>query len=274
MNKSINIAGKEIHYSVVGNGKPVMLVHGFGETADVWKHQAEHLKNKYKLIIPDLPGSGKSDIIDDMSMEGMAEILKTILDTESTKDLPQTPSKGGGDTVSMIGHSMGGYITLAFAAKFPNYLNAFGLFHSTAYADNEEKKATRQKGIEFIQQHGAFEFLKTATVKLFSDKTRDERPELVDEQIAGLKDFTAAALVKYYQSMIERPDRTDMLRNANMPVLFVIGEYDTAIPIDDMLKQSHLPAISHIHILKDCGHMGMLEKPLESTKILFEFLQP
>src|SRR5688572_13418725 len=105
MDKKIEIAGKKIFYRVFGNGKPVLLVHGFGETGEVWKNQIDWLGNKFKLIVPDLPGSGQSDLIDDMSMEGMAESLKTILDTENY----------GGPKVSIIGHSMGGYIALAFA---------------------------------------------------------------------------------------------------------------------------------------------------------------
>ena len=108
------------------------------------------------LIVPDLPGAGKSDMIDDMSMEGMAEMLKAIIDKEKISSFV------------LIGHSMGGYITLAFAEKYPQYLIKFGLFHSTAYADNEEKKAIRRKGIDFIKEHGAFEFLKNTTPNLFS----------------------------------------------------------------------------------------------------------
>jgi pimeloyl-ACP methyl ester carboxylesterase len=70
MNKQIEIAGKKIFYRVYGNGKPVMLVHGFGETGDVWKNQIAYLQSSFQLIVPDLPGSGESDMIDDMSMEG------------------------------------------------------------------------------------------------------------------------------------------------------------------------------------------------------------
>jgi pimeloyl-ACP methyl ester carboxylesterase len=260
MNKSIRIGNKEIHYSVTGKGKPVMLVHGFGETADVWKQQVDYLENNYTLIVPDLPGSGRSAIIDDMSMEGMAEVLNSILETEGWK------------RVALIGHSMGGYITLAFAAKFPGLLNSFGLFHSTAYADSAEKIANRQKGIAFIKEHGAFEFLTTATPKLFSPKTLAERPKLVDEQIAGLSNFSGTALVLYYQSMIERPDRTEVLRKATVPVLFVAGKYDTAIPVEDILAQCHLPEKSYIHLLQESGHMGMLEETDKTNRVLEAFL--
>jgi pimeloyl-ACP methyl ester carboxylesterase len=165
MNKEIEVAGKKILYRLYGKGKPVMLVHGFGETGSVWKNQVEFLKDSYQLIVPDLPGSGQSEMIPDMSMEGMAEILKQILDaerkplqtspkerlrntqsqpnekTDTPENLQQSETSkippSGGAAVSMIGHSMGGYITLAFAKKYPAYLTAIGLFHSSAYADSE-----------------------------------------------------------------------------------------------------------------------------------------
>ncbi len=82
MNKEIEVAGKKIFYRVYGKGNPVMLVHGFGETGNVWEKQVAFLKDSFLLIVPDLPGSGQSEMIDDMSMEGMAEVLKEILDKE------------------------------------------------------------------------------------------------------------------------------------------------------------------------------------------------
>jgi pimeloyl-ACP methyl ester carboxylesterase len=260
MNKEIEITGKKIFYRLYGHGKPVMLVHGFGETGDVWKNQVAFLKDNFKLIVPDLPGSGQSEMIDDMTMEGMAEMLKQILDKEKITG------------VSMIGHSMGGYITLAFAKKYSQYVTTFGLFHSTAYADNEEKKAMRKKGIEFIKQHGAFEFLKSATPNLFSPVSKEKNPGLIDEFICSLSNFSAPALVSYYEAMMNRPDTTDLLKTTTLPVLFVLGEYDNAIPMQDGLKLSHLPEKSYIHILHQSGHMGMLEEENKSNIILKEFL--
>ena len=124
-----------MHYQVKGNGPVVMLVHGFGETAAIWDRIIQHLTG-FSWIIPDLPGSGRSGLIEDMSMEGMAESLLDILDNENLSDC------------IMIGHSMGGYITLAFAEKYESRLRGIGLFHSTAYADSEEKKETRRRGGE------------------------------------------------------------------------------------------------------------------------------
>ena len=301
MNKELLYQNKKIFYRITGSGKPVILIHGFGEEAEVWNDQVEFLKNSFQLIIPDLPGSGQSEMIDDMSMEGMAEVIKTIVETEASPELSSFPSLNSGtseggaldshssettsvfansknpplegrEAVCIIGHSMGGYITLAFAEKYPEYGSAFGLFHSTAFADSDEKKTTRRKGIKFIKQKGAFEFLKTATPNLFSQQTKNENPELIEKQIASLNNFSSEALVSYYEAMMQRPDRTDVLRKAAVPVLFIMGKHDVAIPVEDGLKQCQLPEKSYFHILHQSGHMGMLEEPDKSNLILENFL--
>ncbi|HVT86550.1 MAG TPA: alpha/beta hydrolase [Chitinophagaceae bacterium] len=258
--KYFNYNGHSIYYRMIGAGKPVVLIHGFGEDGDVWKRQVEFLKEKFLLLVPDLPGSGSSELIDDMSMDGMAEVIKGILIRENIS------------SCTMIGHSMGGYIMLAYAEKYASTIKAFGLFHSTSYADTEEKKATRRKGIEFIKQHGAFEFLKTTSPNLFSPISAGKMKITIDSFINSLTDFTPETLVSYYEAMIQRPDRSTLLENCSIPVLFVIGQYDNAIPMNDLLKQSHLPDKAFIHILSGSGHMGMMEETEKSNAILENFL--
>jgi len=260
MNKEFLYQKKKIAYRLIGSGQPVMLVHGFAEDGTVWRNQIEFLKDKFKLIVPDLPGSGQSELVDDMSMEGMAEVLHSIIHEE------------GIDRCPVIGHSMGGYITLALASAYPNHVNAFGLFHSSSFADTDEKKASRRKGIESIREHGAAEFLKTMIPGLFSQSSKDEQPELIDEQIALSYNFLPQALVLYYQSMIQRPDRTNLLRSSTIPVFFVIGKNDKVVPPEDSLKQCHLPEKSYIHLLQKSGHMGMLEEPAICNHYLEKFL--
>src|SRR5687768_607053 len=149
MDKEISYQNKKIYYRAYGSGQPVVLIHGFGEDGEVWNNQVVYLKDKVNLLVPDLPGSGRSEMIGDMSIEGMAEVIKFILDSE-------VPAIPGGIKATLIGHSMGGYITLAFAEHYPEFLTGFALFHSTAYNDDEEKKAVRLKGIGFIEKHGPF----------------------------------------------------------------------------------------------------------------------
>jgi len=260
MEKTMVYEDKRIAYSVHGNGKPVVLVHGFGEDSTVWRNQISFLQDNYRLIVPDLPGTGKSGLIRDMSVEGMADALAAMLDGEQI------------DECVMIGHSMGGYIMLAFVEKFPEKISSFGLFHSSAFADSEEKKEARRKGIEAIKEKGPAPFLQTATPKLFSPRTASEMPGLIAEQIALADNFSAEALISYYEAMMNRPDRTDLLRNTNVPVLFIMGKYDTAVPLEDGLKQCHFPGKSSIHILQQSGHMGMLEEAGLANTHLQSFL--
>jgi pimeloyl-ACP methyl ester carboxylesterase len=266
--KEITIKGKKLFYRCQGEGAVVVLLHGFGEDGTVWQNQYGTFPG-FKLIIPDLPGSGRSEMIEDMSMEGLAEPIKTLIEHETASLFFK---EGEPHSVILIGHSMGGYITLAFAEKYHHMLRGFGLFHSTAYADSEEKKQIRQKGIEFIKSHGATEFLKTSIPNLFSPVTKDKKAQLIEEQITASHNFSAAALVSYYVSMINRPDRTHVLKQTHLPVLFVFGKYDTAVPLKDGLEQSHLPELSYIHILNESGHMGMTEERVEADRILKDYI--
>jgi pimeloyl-ACP methyl ester carboxylesterase len=279
--KTLTYRSSKIFYRTIGKGRPVVLIHGFAEDGEIWNNQIEFLsaqralgagsggKNDFTLIIPDLPGTGKSELIADMSIEGMADLIKEIL----TIELSKFPLQGAEGVV--IGHSMGGYITLAIAEKYPELISAFGLCHSSAFADNEEKKAARLKSIEFIKSNGAYEFLKTTIPGLFllgqdGSKPSDSNAAILIEK--G-KQFTPEALIKYYQAMIARPDRIEVLKTFNGPVLFIIGEHDKAIPFEQSMQQCYLPPQSHVHILRNSAHMGMLEETDKVNAAMLQFLQ-
>lgn len=117
-----------VSYTSVGKGKPVVLIHGFGEDHRIWHKQLPSLQTNHNVLLPDLPGTGASVPFHDLSIESMADAVLLMLEEEQI------------DRCIMLGHSMGGYVTLAFAEKYPERLQAFGLIHSTAYADSEEKK--------------------------------------------------------------------------------------------------------------------------------------
>ena len=259
--KQFSYQNSNIFYRIAGSGKPVVLLHGFGEDGNIWQNQIDFLNPHYCLIIPDLPGSGKSEMIADMSIEGMGECIKAIIDQEKL------------NAVVLLGHSMGGYITLAIAEKYPQLLTAFGLVHSSAYADSEEKKAARQKSIEFIKATGAYEFLKTAIPGLFlrgqdGSQSSDPCTLLIEEG----KNFTAEALAAYYTAMIKRPDRTEVLKSFPHPILFLMGEHDKAVPFAQSLEQCHLPQQSHLYILRQSAHMGMVEEIEKTNAALLSFL--
>ena len=274
--KTFTYQSAQIFYRTVGNGKPVVLIHGFAEDGDVWKNQIEFLsagsggKNHFQLIIPDLPGSGKSEMIKDMSIEGMAEMIKEILNFEVQKFLRQ-PAEAEG--VILAGHSMGGYISLALAEKYPALISSIALVHSSAFADSEEKKANRLKSIEFVKKNGAYEFLKAVIADLFTETWAANNPKQVDRQIEKSSDFSDEAIIAYYHDMINRPDRTNVLKTCSKPVLFIIGEHDKAIPFEQSMQQCYLPNQSHIHILRNSAHMGMLEETDKVNKILVDFFE-
>ena len=271
MDNQLPYRSQHVFYKTEGKGDPVMLIHGFAEDGAVWDFQADTLAKHCFLIRPDLPGSGRSNPPKEAeaglpgpvppTMEDLADCIRHILDAEKL------------DSCKMIGHSMGGYITLAFAEKYPEKLTALGLFHSTAFADSEEKKAQRRKSIEFIGKYGATEFIRQSTPNLFSDAYKQRNPEGIREFVGHYDNFTDTSLVSYYEAMINRPDRTDILRNFKKPVLFVIGEKDPAVPLEQSLKQSHLPEIAYIHILENVAHMGMLEEPGETNHLLLSFIK-
>ena len=265
MVKKIVDGQNTLFYQEEGAGLPVVLLHGFAEDSAVWNNQVEHLKAGYRLLIPDLPGSGLSTgtpptVEYQPSMESLAESVLILLNHE------------GIDQCVLIGHSMGGYVALAFAEKYPQRLKGLGLFHSTAYPDSEEKKTARRKSNEFIRNNGSAPFIRQSTPNLFTPESRHSRADLIQKMIDRYSGFSPDTLVAYYEAMIRRPDRTAVLKDSAIPVLFVIGKEDQAVPPEQALRQSHLPSLSHIHILQRSAHMGMQEEPDRSNHILQSFL--
>jgi pimeloyl-ACP methyl ester carboxylesterase len=259
--KSLTVNNKKLSYALYGSGAPVVLLHGFAEDHEVWKNQVAVLEKIYTVIVPDLPGSGASDKLDETSMESMAESVKSILENEKI------------DQIALIGHSMGGYVALAFAEKYPQFLKGLGLFHSTAFPDTEEKKETRRKSIEFIEKNGAFLFIKQTTPNLFTENYKSKNSDKVVTFIEHLKDFDPESLVAYYHAMIARPDRTLILKNFSKPVLLIIGKNDNAVPYKDSLALSHLSSTTYVTILEHSAHMGMMEEISRSNEALESYLQ-
>ncbi len=240
---------------------PVVLLHGFAEDGGIWDRQTEQLKKNFRLIVPDLPGSGRSSPLNAAtSMEELADAIAALLDAEKIEQ------------AILVGHSMGGYVSLAFVEKYAPRCRAFGLFHSTAYPDSEEKKAIRRKSMAFISKHGAAEFIRQSTPNLFAENSREAHPEWITEIVEHYGGMDASSLNHYYQAMIDRPDRTGVLTRSGLPTLLVIGRHDNTLPFEASLRQAHMPSLAFIHILEEAGHMGMIETAALGNKILEEFL--
>ena len=262
MLKNLLFRGRRIEYEIRGEGLPVMMVHGFPADRSVWDPLLTGLENKYRWILPDLPGSGQSDFNGSLtSLVDFAEALRAITEQENILEMV------------LIGHSMGGYISLAFAEKYPERLLSLGLFHSSSYADSNEKKEVRDKNISFIQKNGAEPFVRQSIPGLYSTGFAAGNPPEIQKQVLRYANFNAESLVLYLTAMKQRPATTGVLRSFTRPILFIMGEEDKAVPLKDGLEQCHLPPISYIHLLTHTAHMGMIESTNQCQTIIDRFLQ-
>jgi pimeloyl-ACP methyl ester carboxylesterase len=265
MKKRLTHMGTNLYYTDAGIGATILLLHGFGEAGDIWDVQAGFLADQFRVIVPDLPGSGDSLLPETekgyLSLEEHAAAILHILDVEEI------------GTCTLVGHSMGGYIALAFAELHPERLQALGLFHSTAMADSEEKKVHRNRSIAFMEQYGASPFLREVIPNLYGESYRRAQQDAVSRHVdQSVSAFSVQVLSAYYKAISQRPDRRQILRNFTGPVFMAIGEDDKTIPLQESLSQCSLPRENHMHIWKNVAHMGMRESPVATNLALQSFM--
>lgn len=255
-----NVGENMISYMDQGVGHCVVLIHGFCGNHNYWKYIVPHLVKKNRVLTIDLRGHGDSSTPkNDYEITDMAEDIVMLLNSLQI------------ERATLIGHSLGGYVSLAFAENYPEKLSGLSLVHSTAYPDSEEGKVGRDKGIKRINEEGIFPFVNELIPKLFSEKNAKELTNQVDF-VKGIgyktSDFGAIGAL---EAMKNRPDRNDVLKNLNIPVLLVAGREDQLIPLDRAFSVEK----SNIYksVIEDCGHMSMLEQPDKLTEVLIAFLE-
>jgi pimeloyl-ACP methyl ester carboxylesterase len=266
MQKEIRFRNITGYYVAEGAGIPVMLVHGFCGEGSVWNEMIRLFPPDFKLIIPDLPGYGKSvmnqiDVAgDEISIELYAEYLHAIAEQEN---LPP---------FNLIGHSMGGYAALAFAEMFPQHIQKLCLFHSHPFEDTDEKKESRRKAIEFIEKYGTGLFTDELYNNLFALEYQSQHPEKVKAIKEKAACYSPATLITSLLAMIRRKNRAEILKNLSIPVLLIIGRLDKAIDYNISLAMCSLAPITEVHILPNVGHMGMIEAPEQTAAIICNFI--
>ena len=245
-----------LNYEISGNGKEnLVLLHGFMENLLIWEEMEEKLSQDFTLIKIDLPGHGLSKIYSDVhSMELNAEEVKKVTDQLKLGKF------------HLLGHSMGGYTSLAFAEKFPDDLKSLTLFFSTYFADDEEKKEQRRKSFRIIKE--AFRtYVNAGIPNLFNENEKDileGKIDLAKEIALSTKPDGVLAAVK---GMMERTDKKSMMEKFEGKILVIAGKYDNAVKTDVMLK--NLPEKTNIKsYLLDCGHNGHWEKPAICAEII------
>ncbi|TAF63395.1 MAG: alpha/beta hydrolase [Cytophagales bacterium] len=250
-------------YATQGKGQVVLLLHGFCENNTLWQNYMKHLAKRYRVIALDLPGFGASeDLLNHPTT--LTQIAEQINEFLQTLEI---------EKAIFIGHSLGGYVSLAFAEKYPEKVQGIGLFHSTALPDSDEKKKNRDNLIKIVNKKGTAEFMRNFVDDLFYDP---RKPDLKDEMQLMEYMVTQTApktIITLSEAMRDRPDRTQVLKKAKFPVLFIIGRDDKFISYASYQSQIDLPAHSLVHILPETGHIGMLERPQTCLKAIEAFLE-
>jgi len=255
---TLNFKGRKINYLSQGKGQPIVFLHGFCEDSSVWDNFISEF-NSNKIIRIDLIGFGSSEPVENPSVEYAADSVKAVLDHLEIQQ------------VILIGHSMGGYVSLAFAKKHESYLNGLGIFHSHPFADSEEKKKNRAKSIDFIKRNSHFHYIKQLFPNLFPPKFLSSNNFLVNKMIHRASTFPMEGIIGGLEMMINRSDQTAVLKAIKCPVLFIIGLEDQVVPLEQCLEQTALPDVADIQILNDVGHMGMFEATKRIQKIIRVF---
>ncbi|TLU98728.1 alpha/beta fold hydrolase [Dyadobacter luticola] len=231
--------------------KTLVLLHGHGVDDTIWDSLDAALNEYFTIIRPNL-----SLFTNCQSIEDYADELHRLLTNANIHKF------------TLIGHSMGGYIALAFAEKYPDMLEGFGLFHSTAYADDEAKKEQRNKMAELLRNHGSASFIKNTAANMYGDRFKELYPDKLPAHIAQYSKLPADALIAGMMAMRNRPDRTAVLQTLPFPVLFIIGMQDKLIPFESLIGLSEFPKQSYPFILAEAGHMGMVERPDATARMI------
>jgi pimeloyl-ACP methyl ester carboxylesterase len=256
----------ELAYFDEGKGEQtILLIHGFGEDNTIWKNQIAFLSAHYRIIAPNLPGVHCKPLAlhhsQAPSIRMYVEVLHDLMHHLHIEHY------------YIVGHSMGGYIGLSFADYFVNHVQGLLLLHSTTYEDNEAKKISRMKVAEFIQEWGVSKYLETATPNLFGDAFKKTNPAAIQNVIDSGTDISQDAMIQYVFAMRNRKAMTHLLQQSILPMWMIAGDADLAVPIQDSLEQIKLLPSPNSLVLKEVGHMGMLEATDQVNQFIDQCIQ-
>ena len=244
-----------------GSGAPVILIHGFCENLAVWNPLVNKLALTNEVIIIDLPGFGKSPLPKrSFSIESISELVHNWIIEENLNN------------VTVLGHSLGGYVALALANNYPENLNAIGLIHSTSFADDKAKIESRNKTIDFVTKRGVKVFADSFVRQLFYAQNRKHLAPEIETVTAIAASTNKDTLVKYVKAMRDRPDRSQVLASFQKPILFISGSQDALVPIEKSRLQYELISNPFISELSEVGHMGMIEATEKCYLAIAQFL--
>ncbi len=226
----------------------IIWIHGFGENGKVWENFLPHLSGKhYNFDHSERTGTA--------NIQDYAEHLQDFIQEEKI------------NSPVLIGHSMGGYIALEYAALYKEKVRGLGLFHSSATADSPEKQKEREKTAEFILKNGSTAFLANFYPKMFARPEKFEA--LIEANIADFSQIPAEALADATRAMKERRNHVPTLSTFAFPLFQILGKSDPFVPLDKALEQTALLQHPYTLVLDDAAHAGMYEQ----TDICVQFIE-
>ena len=249
----------KVSFSDKGKGRVIVLLHGFLESLEIWEEFSTKLSKHFRVISIDLPGHGKTPCIGYIHpMELLAECVKSVMDSLELR------------RYVVVGHSMGGYVALAFAELFPQNVSGLCLFHSTAMPDSAEKKKDRDRVADIVKKDHK-QFVSDLIPKLFAQENIPLLKSAVDKAKQIALNTSKEGIVAALLGMKERPSRELVLKNAKYPVLFIVGKKDVLLAWDNLLLLTSLPKKSFNTVLEHAGHMGFYEATEETMKAVRKF---
>ncbi len=253
--------GSSIRYHHRGQGKAVFFLHGFLESSEMWDSIVQKLPDSLDPICIDLPGHGQSDSLGYVHrMEDFAECCEALL-----KHL-------GKRKAALIGHSMGGYVALAFVDLYPDSVKGICLMNSTAKADSPQKKKDRLRAKELVKENHK-SFIRLAIPGLFRYKHR----RVFKEEVQAVKSLALNTSKKGVLAALEgmrlRPSREILLKFPAYPIHFIIGKKDPVIPFESYTSQLKLSNKIESVVLSQSGHMSHIEAEEECLEGILHFLR-
>ncbi|MBN1949650.1 MAG: alpha/beta hydrolase [Bacteroidales bacterium] len=245
--KAITFKKGKIHYHISGSGPVLMFLHGYLLTSEIWKEFLDYFSKAYRVICPDLPGHGRSSFSDPLSMELMAESVYALMREEKI------------DHVGMIGHSMGGYVALAFLKKYPSCLSGLVLLNSHPFSDTPGKRMNREKILSLVRNGKKTLFIREIMKSLFLSEIRDIHrfQEEVTETALSMDPSTLIAITT---AMRDRDDLSLELCTTQVPYLWILGSLDKQNPSGELSKLSGKADLPQPERMVT-GHMSFLEDP-------------
>ena len=253
----ISFKNCKVHYKVSGKGPEVTLLHGFLENLNMWDTAVSVLEKTHTVLRIDLPGHGETGNPGYIhGMELQAEMVKAVLDHLSIKK------------TAFIGHSMGGYVALAFAEKYPDRVSGIMLLNSTALPDDAEKRLNRDRTIKAVKQLPET-FIKMAIPNLFAGYNKEVFKNQIEKLTNEALKTSHQGIIAALEGMKIRKDRSFILREAKFPVAMIIGKNDPALDYDSLYEQVKDTRVKTYEFPD--GHMSFIENEKDVLKILKEF---